>query len=410
MGGQYYFICPPGSSATLYCTKGLNLSWGSFLFENVRFTIPRHEKGPLLAGKRHAETEVTTDNERTRTALIAVHDVRSLFINHCVFEDAIYSGIVINCTACSPEQVSVSVRSSKVLNCMGTGLWLQGDAPFSHISIHDNFLVGNLFGVVIDSPSHFYLDKNEICSSVLSGVVVIRATEGRLLRNELILSGKHGILFNKTNAFMENNTIYKNSGWVIVCCCESNLHCENNWIENNLCGGFRIIFNGKGNVLIQKCDFVENVGPAVYPAAANELCGTERKCFAQVSAAPAHCKVPVPLFLRFIVEDTSLNCESVMEFKSPVLRDNRLSDVSETMFDVKRNLCSACCKKLDNDLIECPRCHIARYCNKECFDRRKSVHYSICGSILEAYKGEMRNCLCIDSTRPTNTSTTTSRR
>ena len=386
MGGQYYFICPPGSSATLYCTKGLNLSWGSFLFENVRFTIPRHEKGPLLAGKRHAETEVTTDNERTRTALIAVHDVRSLFINHCVFEDAIYSGIVINCTACSPEQVSVSVRSSKVLNCMGTGLWLQGDAPFSHISIHDNFLVGNLFGVVIDSPSHFYLDKNEICSSVLSGVVVIRATEGRLLRNELILSGKHGVLFNKTNAFMENNLIYKNSGWGIVCCCESNLHCENNCIRNNLCGGFRIILNGKGNVLIQKCHFVENVGPAVYPTDANKPCGMEREYFAQVSAAPAHCKVPVPLFLRFIMEDTSLNCESVIEFKSPVLLDNRLSDVSETMFNVRRNLSSECCNKLDNDSIECPRCHIARYCNKECFDRRKSVRYSICGSILEANK------------------------
>lgn len=161
---------------------------------------------------------------------------------------------------------------------------------------------------------------------------------------------------------------------------------KKNWIENNLCGGFRIIFNGKGNVLTQKCDFVENVGPTVYPAAANELCGMEREYFAQVSAAPAHCKVPVPLFLRFIVEDTSLNCESVMEFKSPVPLDNRVSDVSETMFDVKRNLCSACCKKLDSDLIECPRCHIARYCNKECFDKRKSVHYSICESILEANK------------------------
>ena len=375
-GGRYRFVCPPGSMVIFYCTKGpLYLSRGSFLFENVAFM-----------NAPHAETENTDGTEINLSALIEAADVYSLVIDHCAFiGDDSRSGILTNSTKVSHEQRSVVVRSSNFNQCRRTGIQLQGVVPFSFISICDNVLDGNLYGIVIDSPSRFNLERNKISSNTLSGVVAINACKGRLVGNSLIHNDKHGILLCKTNAIMEDNVISKNYSWGVVCCCESNLQCKGNVLERNRCGGLRVMLNGKGSVFVEKCEFRENFGPTVFPLDANEVCPVELEC-KQMLATPW--KVPATLFIISFLEGNIPSCESIEEFKPPVLHGNRSLHFSDEIFCFELNVCSACCKDLHiaSDLIECPNCYVARYCSKECFEMAKTVHEPICISILEANK------------------------
>ena len=146
--------------------------------------------------------------------------------------------------------------------------------------------------------------------------------------------------------------------------------------------------NGKGNVLVQKCEFKQNFEPSIFPLDSNELCRFERECYLQLSVAPTSWKIPVPHFLHSFLQDTRLDYESIRKFKAPFVLDNRVLEASKAMFEVESNFCCTCCKDLqmNGDPIECPNCHIARYCNQECFDKAKAVHYPVCKSILEANK------------------------
>jgi len=423
LGGQYYFVCPPGSYASITCNNGLHLSQGSFLFENVKFVNPYTltsadanstelgetssamacDKGQeklggvenfetLTLGRTpRTETALTVAAERNRSALIEANDVHSLVIDHCIISGSTCSGIVVKSTEFSYDLRSVSVSSSIIVGCSGSGIHIQGDAPFCHICIHNNRIDTNLYGIVMDSPSTFLLEKNVISGNRLSGVVAIRASEGRLLRNSLLFNRKHGILLNKTNAVVEENVVSSNWAWGMVCCCESYLQCKENILDNNSCGGLRIMFNGKGNVLVERCTFLENLGPEVFPTAANELCQTDLE-WKQLLIAPR--EVPVSLYVMSFLENTSLNGESTGEFNSPVLVDNRLwVAVSDVPWQLEPNFCAACYKHLqmDSAVVECPNCRVARYCSKQCFDRAQTVHNPVCKSILEANK-QCVNC------------------
>ena len=428
LGGRYYFVCPPGSSALINCIKGLYLTDGSFLFENVTFVncyflvpaityyletgqvlpvvLSRKESeefcasmnlDSLMLGRpRLANTEPTAGTERNFDTFIEADDVHSLVIDHCDIIDQPRTGIAVTFNESSHEQRSVSVRSSRILCCGRTGLRIQGNASFCHIIIHDNSIVRNLYGIVIDSPSCFCLEKNYIFSNSLSGVVAIRTSGGKLLRNSLVHNGNHGILFNKATALMEGNSISNNRGWAIVCSHESNLQCKENVLEHNLCGGLRMMFNGKGNVTIEKCEFRENSGPAVFPENESELCEMEfegKQLFAASNDAP------LPIHLRFFLEDTAgPNCASIREFKAPVLRNNIVSDITDIPFYIEATFCSTCSsdRRMDSDLIKCPSCHIARFCDQQCFAKEDALHHSVCNSILEANK-EVHVCCDIST-------------
>ena len=418
LGGRYYFVCPPGPPASLYCTRGVYLSQGSFLFENIEFvnsplgvelSTPRKEAAMMTSDKpveeffgtenlptitlgrtRAAEMELVTRSEQDPQALMEAYDIHSLIIHHCVIAAASGSGIVVKSNKLSQEQRNVVVRSSTIQFCIGTGLALQGNAPFSHISIHGSVLRNNLYGIVIDCPSNLDLEENYISGNRLSGVVIIGA-EGRLLKNALIRNKKHGILYSKTKALMENNVIVKNVGWGIVGSCESNLRCKENKLIGNFCGGINLLLNGRGNVLVERCELIENSGPAIFPAAANELCQVKME-WKKLLAAPF--EVSIFCYLVSFVEQSRPVCESSGEFNPPVLLDNRVSDVSDSAWQIEPNFCSACYKdvQVNNDVIECHSCHVARYCSKQCYDSAKALHSPVCKSILEANKVCLECC------------------
>jgi len=250
--------------------------------------------------------------------------------------------------------------------------------------------VNLLYGIVIDSPSRFCLKKNVISGNGVSGVVAIGPSVGVLLGNKVTCNIRHGILFNKTNVSMEGNIVSGNLAWGVVCCCESDLHCEENIFTNNFCGGLRIMFNGKGNVLVERCEFRENSGPVVFPTAADERCQTDLE-LKRLLTVPQ--KVPNALYTQGFLEFTSQDSETVGKFNSPMLLDNRVSDV-DVPWHIEANFCSTCYKdlKMDTAVTECLNCHVARYCSKQCLDTAKTVHNRVCKSILEANK----HCVSLD--------------
>ena len=389
LGGRYYVVCLPGSFATLTSSKGFYFSNGSFLFENVHFENPLHPVDDHLSvtlGRSHqANTEVNACRELKLSALVEAYDVNSLVMHHCFIDGSVSSGLMVK--SHQLKKMIVSLRSCNITNCIGPGLEIQGGTTDSHISICNSEIADNIYGVFINSPARFYMEKSEISSSFLSGIVTNGGCNIVLLKNRLILNKRHGIFLRNANASVEENFIFRNLCWGILCCAGSKLTCKESVLENNYCGGLRIMFNGKENVLVEKCEFQKNLGPDVFPARANEICPLEKKWKQFLKRTR---KFPIIFYLFNFLNLTKFDiAEFASEFNNPLLSDNRFLDVPDSLFQGSPpTVCSGCWKDLplDGDLNECPICYVSRYCSKQCLDAVKAVHSDVCNSILEANK------------------------
>ena len=283
------------------------------------------------------------------------------------------------------QQVIVSVRSTVIHMSTGPGIVIRGGTADSHISICDCQLYSNSHGIVMITPARFYMENNRIICNSAGGIEAAGGCNGGLLRN--VLTGSRcAILLKGSNATVEENDIFEHSGWGIVVCVGSNLICKQTTFENNCCGGLRVMLNGRGNVVVNKCDFRKNLGPDVFPANAKEICPLDLQCkelFTSLQESPIMCYVRN--FLELAKTD---KFEHADEFKSPLLLENRFSDVPNFLLCKPLETCSWCWKDLQSvcDVIECSSCLVARYCGKQCSDTARDVHSFVCNSILEANK------------------------
>ena len=384
--------------------EGLFLSEASFLFENVHFenslpsanrdqplsseatgsTAERVQLLSITLGKSHLiEKEVTAGSERDLYGLIEANDVKSLVMDHCSVNFSNCAGLLV--TAHHRQQVIVSVRSTGIRSNGGPGIIIRGGTSDSHISICDNQIRNNMQGILMITPARFYMENNSICHNFFSGILVAGGCNGGFFRNSVKVS-RCGIVLQEANATIEENVISQNFGWGIVCCLGSNLTCKQTSFENNYCGGLRIILNGQRNVLVQKCEFRNNLGPVVFPSNAREICPCELQCKEMFTSRQ---ESPFMFYLRNFVELGKTDMfEYADEFKSPLLVENRFSDVPDVLSWEPRERCSGCWKDLQSvcDFMECSSCLVARYCSKQCCDTARDVHSFVCNSILEANK------------------------
>ena len=429
--GCHYFVCLPGGSAVLNFSEGLFLSDASFLFENVHFenslpsanrdqplspevggsTSEREELLSIMLGKSHLiEKEVTAGGERELYALIQANDVKSLVMDHCSVRFSNVAGLLVE--ADHRQQVIVSVRFTSInMNC-GPGILIRGGTADSHISICDSEIKHNMYGIIMITPARFYMENNWISYNLFSGILAATGCNGGLVRNS-VKGSRCAILLQGSNATIEENVISKNVGWGIVCCLGSNLTCKQTTFADNCCGGLRIMLNGQGNVLVEKCEFRINLGPGVFPANAREICPCELQCKEML---PSRHESSFMFYLRNFLELAKTDkFEYADEFKSPLLLENRFSDVPDVLPWEPREICSGCWKDLQSvgDFIECSSCLVARYCSKQCFDSARDVHSFVCNSVLEANKecqplqllsdspikavcqSKEENCLCV---------------
>ena len=400
----YYFVCLPGGSAVLSFREGLFLSDVSFLFENVHFenslpsanrdqplsseaagsTAEREKLLSITLGKSYLiKKQVTAGSEGELNALIEAYDVESLVMDHCSLDFSNGVGLLVE--AHHRQQVIVSVRSTVIQMSSGPGIFIRGGTADSHISICDSKLRSNTCGILMFTPALFYMENNLISDNLLGGIVAAGRCNGGLLRNSL--SGSRcGILLKGSNATVEENVISEQSGWGIVVCVGSNLICKQTTFRNNCCGGLRVILNGKGNVLVEKCEFRKNLGPDVFPANAKEICPLDLQCKELFTSLQ---ESPIMFYLRNFLElEKTDKFEYSDEFKSPLLLENRFSDVPYVLSWKPLERCSGCWKDLQSvcDVIECSSCLVARYCGRQCSDTARDVHSFVCNSILEANK------------------------
>ena len=212
-----------------------------------------------------------------------------------------------------------------------------------------------------------------------------RGCNGGLLRNSLGFS-QRAILLKGSNATVEENVISEHCTWGIVVCCGSNLICKQTTFENNCCGGLRVMLNGRGNVLVEKCEFRKNLGPDIFPANAKELCLLDLQCEEMFTS---HQESAIMFYLRNFLQLTKTDkFEDADEFKSPLLLENRFSDVPDVLSWEPPERCSGCWKDQHSvgNFIKCSSCLVARYCSKQCSDAARDVHSFVCNSILEANK------------------------
>ena len=400
----YYFVCLPGGSAVLSFSEGLSLSDASFLFENVQFenslptanrdqplsseaagsTAEREKLLSITLGKSHLiKKEVTADSEGELNALIEANDVKSLVMDHCSVNFSNGAGLLV--TAHQRQQVIVSVKSTVIRVSDGPGIVIWGGTADSHISIYDSEIHNNMSGIVMITPALFYMENNLISHNLFSGIVAAGGCSGGLLRNSVRFS-RHGIVLQGSNATIEENVISQNFCWGIVCCLGSNLTCKQTTFADNCCGGLRIMLNGQGNVLVEKCEFRINLGPGVFPANAREICPCELQCKEML---PSRHESPIMFYVRNFLELAKTDkFEYADEFKSPLLLENRFSDVPDVISWEPPERCSGCWKDLHSvgNFIECSSCLVARYCSKRCSDTARDVHSFVCSSILEANK------------------------
>ena len=402
--GCYYFVCLPGGSAVLSFSRGLFLSDASFLFENVHFenslssansdqplsseaacnTAEREELLSITLGKSHLiKKEVTAGSERESYALIKASDVKSLVMDNCSVNFSNGTGLFVE--AHYRQQVIVSVRSTVIYMSSGPGIVIQGGTADSHISICDCKLYGNSLGIIMITPARFYMENNRILCNLAGGIVAAGGCNGGLLRNSL-RGSRCAILLKGSNATVEENVISEQFGWGIVVCVGSNLICKQTTFGNNWCGGLRVILNGKGKVWVEKCEFWKNLGPDVFPANAKEICPLDLQCKELFTSLQ---ESPIMSYVRNFLELAKTDkFEHADEFKSPLLLENRFSDVPDFLLCKPLETCSWCWKDLQSvcDVIECSSCLVARYCGRQCSDTARDVHSFVCNSILEANK------------------------
>ena len=350
----------------------------------LRFSLFRRKSDDSLSIHRLVQETLTADSERELYALIKANDVKSLVMDHCSVNFSNSGGLLVE--AHHRQQVIVSVRSTKIQMSRGPGIVIRGGRADSHISICDSQLDNNLQGIVMITPGRFYMENNCISHNLCSGIVAAGGCNGGLLRN-LVAVSPRAIVLQRANATIEENVISENFGWGIVCCLGSNLTCKQTSFENNYCGGLRIILNGQGNVLVEKCEFRNNLGPVVFPSEAREICPCELQC-GEMFTSP-HQESPFMFYLRNFLQLAKTDMlEYADEFKSPLLLENRFPDVPDVLPWEPRERCSGCWKDLHSigDFIECSSCLVARYCSKQCSDTARDVHSFVCNSIREANK------------------------
>ena len=399
-----YFVCLPGGSAVLSFSRGLFLSDASFLFENVHFenslpssncdqplsseaacsTAEREELLSITLGKSHLiKKEVTGGSEGEHDALIKANDVKSLVMDNCSVNFSNGAGLLVE--AHHRQQVIVSVKSTRIHMSRGPGIVIQGGTADSHISICDSQLLNNVCGILMITPARFYMENNRILCNFAGGIVAAGSCNGGLLRNSLV-SSRCAILLKGSSATVEESVIAEQYGWGIVVCAGSNLICKQTTFQNNCCGGLRVMSNGRGNVLVNKCDFMKNLGPDVFPANAKEICPLDLQCKELFTSLQ---ESPIMSYLRNFLELAKTDkFKHADEFKSPLLLENRFSDVPYVLSWKPLERCSGCWKDLQSvcDAIECSSCLVARYCSKQCSDTARDVHSFVCKSILEANK------------------------
>ena len=400
----YYFVCLPGGSAVLSFSRGLFLSDASFLFENVHFenslplanrdqplsseaacsTEEREELLSITLGKSHLiKKEVTAGSKGELYALIEANDVKSLVMDNCSVNFSNGAGLLV--AAHHRQQVIVSVRSTVIQISSGPGIFVGGGTADSHISICDCQLYGNSCGIVMITPARFYMENNRILYNPAGCIKAAGGCNGGLLRN-VLTGSQYAILLKGSNATVEENVISEHSTWGIVVCAGSNLICKQTTFENNCCGGLRVMLNGRGNVLVNKCDFRKNLGPDVFPANAKEICPLDLQCKELFTSLQ---ESPITFYLsNFLHLAKTDKFEHANEFKSPLLLENRFSDVPDVLRWKPLERCSGCWKDLQSvcDVIECSSCLVARYCGRQCSDTARDVHSFVCNSILEANK------------------------
>ena len=400
----YYFVCLPGGSAVLSFSRGLFLSDASFLFENVHFenslplanrdqplsseaacsTEEREELLSITLGKSHLiKKEVTPGSKGELYALVEANDVKSLVMDNCSVNFSNGAGLLV--AAHHRQQVIVSVRSTVIQISSGPGIFVGGGTADSHISICDCQLYGNSYGIVMITPARFYMENNRILYNPAGCIKAAGGCNGGLLRN-VLTGSQYAILLKGSNATVEENVISEHSTWGIVVCAGSNLICKQTTFENNCCGGLRVMLNGRGNVLVNKCDFRKNLGPDVFPANAKEICLLDLRCKELFTSLQ---ESPITFYLsNFLQLAKTDKFEHADEFKSPLLLENRFSDVPDVLRWKPLERCSGCWKDLQSvcDVIECSSCLVARYCGRQCSDTARDVHSFVCNSILEANK------------------------
>ena len=401
----YYFVCLPGGSAVLSFSEGLFLSDASFLFENVHFenslpsanrdqplsseaagsTVEREELLSVTLGRsRLARKEVSASSERELNALVEANDVKSLVMEHCSLKFSNRAGVLVR--AHHRQQVIVSVRSSTIMMNHGPGIIIHGGTTDSDLSVCKSDVTRNIYGVIIDSPAHFYMEKNNFTDNYQDGIVATGGCNGELVKNLLLSNKRHAFLLRGSKAALEENVISHSFGWGIVCCAGSNLKCTKTAFNNNCCGGLRIMLNGQGIVSVEKCEFKENLGPDVFPANAKEICPLEMNFKRLLTTAQNSSFV---FYLCHFLRLTKSGMFHVVdEFRSPLLLDNKVLDVPHVFPYTQVGECSGCLTDLqsDGDWIECSSCLVARYCSKQCFHSGKAVHSFVCNSIREANK------------------------
>ena len=401
----YYFVCLPGGSAVLSFSEGLFLSDASFLFENVHFenslpsanrdqplsseaagsTVEREELLSVTLGRsRLARKEVSASSERELHALVEANDVKSLVMEHCSLKFSNRAGVLVR--AHHRQQVIVSVRSSTIMMNHGSGIIINGGTTDSHLSVCKSDVSCNIYGVIIDSPARFYMEKNYFTDNYQDGIVATGGCNGELVKNLLLSNKRHAFLLRGSKAALEENVISHSFGWGIVCCAGSNLKCTKTAFNNNCCGGLRIMLNGQGIVSVEKCEFKENLGPDVFPANAKEICPLEINFKRLLTTAQNSSFV---FYLSHFLRLTKSGMFHVVdEFRSPLLLDNKVLDVPHVFPYTQVGECSGCLTDLqsDGDWIECSSCLVARYCSKQCFHSGKAVHSFVCNSIREANK------------------------
>ena len=275
------------------------------------------------------------------------------------------------------EGSQLEVRKCEVYKNHQAGLEARegGDLVASENRIFGSGYHGILIG---PNAGECDINGNKIFENAREGIFALSNENKIVIRNNDIHHNRpFGIsLDNDSRLLISDNKIFDNGFWGILAKSRTSANVTRNVISGNKCGGIFIGINYSGRICLESNIVRDHSGPWLEYLKWSDNFLPDSSLLDDVST-----ELGLP------------QGEKKFYSKPPILSQNKEYHNEEGMYhprDVVERIYSGCtfCRRPGDErkrLTECPTCHIASYCCKECKRKHWSTHKTLCIALKSRY-------------------------
>ena len=311
---------------------------------------------------------------------IQISNGSSGLIENCIIHDCGGGGVLV-----VGEGSRLLVRKCEVYKSHQAGLEARegGELVASENRIFDSGCHGILIG---PDAGECDIDGNNIFENAREGILAVQNKTKIVIRNNDVHHNRpFGLsLDDNSPMLISDNKIFDNGFWGILAKARTSAHIARNILFGNKCGGIFIGVNYSGRVHLEGNIVRDHSGPWLEYQGKHGTLDIDSSVFgdklaAVAAAAPGDWGLPPG--------------ETTFYTNPPSLTGNKEFNNEEGMYhprEVVERLnsgCTYCRRRRENveRFLKCRGCHIAWYCCKECQQKHRHKHETLCFALKNRY-------------------------